>query len=105
MAEHGTPNPGVVGSTPAGPAIFQEVTRLMATVKPARTVRRKPNFIKKLKTFFYEVKMELKKVIWPSREEVAKYTGVVLLMIAALAAFITIVDQIVSFLTKKFLGW
>lgn len=77
----------------------------MATVKPAKAARRKPTFIKKLRDFFREVRIELKKVIWPTREEIAKYTGVVLLMIAALGAFITIVDQIISFLTKKFLGW
>lgn len=67
--------------------------------------KRKKNFIKKVVDFFKEVRAELKKVIWPSQEEVAKYAGVVLLMIAALGAFITIVDQLVSFLTKKFLGW
>lgn len=77
----------------------------MATVKPAKAVRKRAGYLSKLRNFFREVRIELKKVIWPSREEVARYTGVVLLMIAALGVFITIVDQIVSFLTKKFLGW
>lgn len=77
----------------------------MATVKPARAARKKPSFIKKIRDFLHDVRMELKKVIWPTREEIARYTGVVLLIVAALAAFITIVDQIISFLTNRFLGW
>ena len=74
----------------------------MASVKQ---VKRKLGFIRKISAFFREVRAEMKKVIWPSREEITKYTAVVLFMIAVLGAFITIVDQFIAFITKKFLGW
>jgi preprotein translocase subunit SecE len=74
----------------------------LASVKQ---VKRKLGFIRKISTFFREVRAEMKKVIWPSREEITKYTAVVLFMIAVLGAFITIVDQFVAFITKKLLGW
>jgi preprotein translocase subunit SecE len=74
----------------------------LASVKQ---IRRKTGFIKKLSTFFREVRAEMKKVIWPSREEVTKYTAVVLFMIAVLGAFIAIVDNLVALLTKKLFGW
>ncbi|MBC7328011.1 preprotein translocase subunit SecE [bacterium] len=76
----------------------------MATVKQIKAAKKKTGIIRKIRNFFREVRAELKKVIWPSKEEVAKYTGAVLLIVAILGIFITIVDQIVSFLTK-FLGW
>ncbi|MGB9607951.1 MAG: preprotein translocase subunit SecE [bacterium] len=74
----------------------------MASVKQSR---KKPGLIRRLSNFFREVRAELKKVIWPSREEVAKYTAVVLFMIAVLGAFIALVDQLVARLTKWLLGW
>ena len=74
----------------------------MASVKQ---VKKKPGLIRKISTFFREVRVEMKKVIWPTREEITKYTAVVLFMIAVLGAFITIVDNLVAFLTKKLLGW
>jgi len=77
----------------------------MATVKSAKKAGKKVGFIGKLKNFFREVRAELKKVIWPSWEEIAKYTGAVLLMVAALGIFITMVDQLVAFLTNRLLGW
>jgi preprotein translocase subunit SecE len=74
----------------------------LASVKQ---VKRKLGFIRKISNFFREVRAEMKKVIWPSREEITKYTAVVLFMIAVLGAFIAIVDQFIAFITKKFLGW
>ncbi len=46
----------------------------------------------KIKDFFRKVKMELKKVNWPNRNEVYSYTGVVLLTVSVLIVFIGIVD-------------
>ena len=52
----------------------------------------KPGFIKKIGKFFRQVKMELKKVNWPSKKELKSYTTVVLSTVVVLIIFIWIVD-------------
>ena len=47
--------------------------------------------------FLKEVVAELKRVAWPSREEVLVLSGVVVFSILTLAAYILILDYIFSF--------
>jgi preprotein translocase subunit SecE len=42
--------------------------------------------------FLKDVKIEMKKVIWPSREEVINYTIVVLITVAVVSTFILVMD-------------
>ncbi len=42
--------------------------------------------------FFKDVKLELKKVTWPGREEVVNSTTVVLITIALISMFLWVVD-------------
>jgi len=42
--------------------------------------------------FLKDVRLELKKVSWPTREETIKLTGIVILMSVALAAFLGLLD-------------
>ncbi|OHB17512.1 MAG: preprotein translocase subunit SecE [Parcubacteria group bacterium RIFCSPHIGHO2_01_FULL_40_30] len=42
--------------------------------------------------FLKDVRIELKKVSWPSQQETIKLTGVVILMSVALAAFLGLLD-------------
>lgn len=42
--------------------------------------------------FLKDVKIELKKVSWPSRQETIKLTGVVILISVILAAFLGLLD-------------
>ena len=51
---------------------------------------------KKIKDFFREVKIELKKVVFPSREEVIGSTKVVLVLVLIIAVFLGIIDQVLS---------
>lgn len=51
--------------------------------------------MKKIKLFFEETVAELKKVVWPSREQVADSTKVVLVSVLAFAVFFGIVDFLV----------
>lgn len=46
----------------------------------------------KIGAFLKDVRLELKKVSWPTREETVKLTGVVILMSVALAAFLGLLD-------------
>lgn len=46
----------------------------------------------KISKFFKQVKGELKKVHWPSKNELSSYTLVVLITVASLIAFIGVID-------------
>ncbi len=50
----------------------------------------------KIKIFFREVKIELKKVAFPSREEVIGSTKVVIVLVLISATFLGLIDLILS---------
>lgn len=58
----------------------------------------------KVAGFFREVKQELDKVVWPSKDELFGSTGVVILTTLILAAFIGVVDFVLSILLRILLG-
>ena len=60
-------------------------------------------FWKAAKQFFREVRVELKKVSWPSRKETIASTSVVLITVILVAFFLGIVDLGLSRLIKIFL--
>ena len=52
--------------------------------------------LKKIKEFFKEVTIELKKVVFPSREEVIGSTKVVLVLVLIIAVFLGFIDQLLT---------
>ncbi|MBI4683335.1 MAG: preprotein translocase subunit SecE [Nitrospirae bacterium] len=50
----------------------------------------------KIKNFFREVKIELKKVVFPSREEVIGSTKVVVVLVIIVAIFLGLIDLVLS---------
>ncbi len=54
----------------------------------------------KIKNFFREVKVEIKKVVFPSREEVIGSTKVVVVLVLIIAVFLGMIDLVLS----KFIG-
>ena len=56
--------------------------------------------IKKTKAFFSEVKAEMQKVTWPTREELMGSTWVVLTTMVILSAFIGVSDFFFASLLK-----
>ena len=57
-----------------------------------------------IKNFFKGVWSELKKVHWPSKAELAKYTGVVVLTVFVFALIVSLFDWIVSSLINLAMG-
>jgi preprotein translocase subunit SecE len=57
----------------------------------------------KVITFLKEVKLELKKVNWPTRKETVKYTLIVIGVSAAVAAFLGGLDFIFTTLLNRFI--
>lgn len=56
--------------------------------------------IERLKTFLLETKTEIKKVTWPTKQELKDATKVVIVASFILTIFIGVVDQILSRIVK-----
>ena len=54
--------------------------------------------------FFRQVKQEVKKVTWPTRNEVLKTSLVVIVLVAIAATFFFFVDQILGWAVQLVLG-
>ncbi|OQX85371.1 MAG: preprotein translocase subunit SecE [Candidatus Latescibacteria bacterium 4484_7] len=61
--------------------------------------------IEKIKKFLSETKIEMKKVTWPTRDELKESTKVVIVATFLVTLFIGAVDQILTLLIKKLIGW
>ncbi|MFP6617513.1 MAG: preprotein translocase subunit SecE [Candidatus Hydrogenedentota bacterium] len=55
---------------------------------------KKPNFINKSVAYFSDVRSEMGKVTWPTREDLKSHTTVVLMFLALLAVVVGTLDQI-----------
>ena len=64
---------------------------------------KKEGLLKRIGKFFYEVRSELKKVVWLSRKELIKTTWQVLGFVFSIGALIWIFDYAASALFKLFL--
>ncbi|HRE48607.1 MAG TPA: preprotein translocase subunit SecE [Aggregatilineales bacterium] len=58
-------------------------------------------FVQNLRTYFRETLVELRKVAWPSREEVRRLTSIVLVVTIVSALFLGFVSFIFGFLTTQ----
>lgn len=54
--------------------------------------------------FFKQVKQEIKKVTWPTRQEVLQTSFMVLVLVAIAATFFFFVDQFFGFIVKLIFG-
>ncbi|MBZ1345029.1 MAG: preprotein translocase subunit SecE [Candidatus Nealsonbacteria bacterium] len=57
----------------------------------------------KIPIFFKEVKLEMKKVNWPSRQETIKYTLIVIGISLAMAVLLGTLDFVFSTLLNRFI--
>jgi preprotein translocase subunit SecE len=62
------------------------------------------NIKQKIVTYYEETVVELKKVAWPTKEEVRGSTIVVVITSIILSAFVFVVDRLLSFGVSSFLG-
>lgn len=60
------------------------------------------NLIRRLSKFFQEIKVELRKVHWPTRREFAVFFGVVLSTILVIGAFFWGLDYGLTLLLERF---
>ena len=86
---------GFSGSKPAAPTGLQKQEKSIAEGKLGE-----PNLIQKAIDFFREVKVELKKVTWPTRKQTTGTTIVVIIFVFVVAAFLGIFDYGLSKLVQ-----
>jgi preprotein translocase subunit SecE len=60
--------------------------------------------IERIKLFLSETRTELKKVTWPTRQELRESTIVVIVSTFIVTAFVGVVDQIISRIIRLVLG-
>ena len=60
--------------------------------------------MERIKIFLAETRTELKKVTWPTREELKESTRVVIISTILVTIFIGVVDQILSRIVKLVFG-
>lgn len=58
-----------------------------------------------IKEYFIGVFSELKKITWPSREDVFRQTFVVIVTVAVVALFFALIDFVFSDLVKFLINW
>ena len=57
----------------------------------------RPGPLPSLREYVKDVKLEMSKVSWPTREELRRHTMVVVVMVAIVAVFTGIVDRALSY--------
>lgn len=74
--------------------------------KPAKSAKAKkggkPGFLDKVKAYFAGVRQEVRRVVWPTRPELVKYTGSVVGMLIFMGILIYLVDSAVLPLLYSF---
>jgi preprotein translocase subunit SecE len=68
-----------------------------------KAVLKTMSIVSKIKNYFSGVKMEMRKVNLPTRQETVKYTLIVIGLSAAVAIFLGGLDFLFAFLISKFL--
>ena len=56
---------------------------------------KKPGLVERARTYFKGVKSEIKRVTWPTKNELVKYTGAVLGMLVFFGVLIAVVDTVI----------
>lgn len=56
----------------------------------------------KVKSFFNEVKVEMTKIVWPSREQVMQLTLNVIVISIIIGAFLGVLDYVMTITSQSF---
>ena len=81
------------------------IVNLLAIIKEdsRRAIFNYNNIMQKIFEFLKEVKKEIKKINWPTREETTRYTLIVVGVSLGVAAFLGGFDYIFNILIKRFI--
>ena len=69
-----------------------QATKMEEQKQPSELQQRVGGSLQSTKEFFHDVRVELKKVTWPSRDDVTSTTGVVIATVAFFGVYLAIVE-------------
>jgi len=75
--------------------LYKVLVLLVGLVLAAFVFFKAPQGVR-LNTFVKETKIELRKVVWPTRDETVKTTGMIMVAVVIVAIFLWIVDAILT---------
>ncbi len=61
--------------------------------------------IEKIRKFFGEIRGEMRKVTWPTRDELKESTKLVIIATFVVTLFVGAIDQILTLIIRRLLGW
>ncbi len=62
------------------------------------------SIVQKIKTFTSDVVKEMKKVSWPTKEQLKESTGVVIITTIIFTIFIFLIDKVMEFIVRIIYG-
>lgn len=72
--------------------------------RPARGKDVRLNPVQRIARFFRQIVAEMKKVVWLTRKDMINYASAVIVFVAVVMAFVTLVDLGIGSLTKLVFG-
>jgi preprotein translocase subunit SecE len=75
--------------------LYKVLVLLVGLVLAAFVFLKAPQGVR-LNAFYKETKIELRKVVWPTRDETVKTTGMIMVAVVIVAIFLWIVDAILT---------
>jgi len=93
------PDHGVIKAS-SGAAVVKSVKKKQPAAAGSVATKPKDNIITKSAQFLREVKVELKKVAWPSRKQTIGSTAVVIALVMIISLFLGVVDFGISSLIR-----
>ena len=72
----------------------KKVKTIVKAEKKSAPAKEKVKLGARIKKFFKDYRSEMKKIVWPTRQQVVKNTGVVLVAIVFIAAIVGVLDLI-----------
>lgn len=84
------------------PDAQDEVTESKKTRKGGKRGKKGP--LKRLALFYRQVVAELRKVVWPSRNQLTTYTTVVIVFVAIMIGLVTVIDYGLNHAAKYVFG-
>jgi preprotein translocase subunit SecE len=94
------PDAGPRGGTGAAAVRPIAAVKKAGSVDKPKTVAKDDNLLQKSMQFLREVKIELKKVTWPTRKQTVGSTVVVIILVAIISLFLGLVDFGLSSLVR-----
>ena len=99
LVEHRSPKPVVGGSSPSGPAARSNNEDFLGEEVPAKKGKtvsvnstERLGLFSRMSLFLRQVMFELKKVVWPTKEQMVTYTAVVVVFVIIMGLIIAALD-------------